>query len=123
MIEQKHMPSEHAFYVWFKLLVVALIILNMVDTITTIIGYYYVDGLSEGNALLIPFLSNVYTYLTIKAVVLSGLFLAALGYLFKIHHAFPKLWENEVGLTVSALVVLFYMYVVTNNFILILVSL
>ncbi len=118
MVQKK--TSQDIFYYWFKLLVVALVILNMVDALTTMIGVQYVEGVSEGNALMAPLVENLYTFLFVKAIILSGLFLAALAYLLKIHHSFPKLWENEVGVTVCGLVVAFYMAVVVNNVLLIL---
>lgn len=122
MTQDDKLTKEH-FYQWFKLLIVAIVILNTIDVVTTLIGVYYFDGLQEGNPLLGPLLENIHLFLVVKFILLSGMFLAALGYILKIHHAFPKLWENEVGVFLSSVVVMFYLFVVSNNVILIIANL
>lgn len=121
-MDTSHILSKEHFYQWFKLLLVVLLLLNIADTITTLIGVNAVSSLSEGNQILLPLLDNIPLFLTLKLVLLSLLLIMALGYLIKVHHAFPKLWENEVALVFASLVVVFYFFVVSNNVILILLN-
>ena len=111
--------KKDEFYQWFKLLLAVLIILNVLDSFTTMIGIYAIDGVSEGNVVVALFTSNLATFVIIKIGILSAFLIGALAYLFKIHHSFPKLWENEVGIGVASLVVAFYLFVVVNNIVVI----
>lgn len=110
------------FYRVFKVLLLSLIIANIVDGITTIIGLSLFPHLAEGGVLFGILGANLSLFLTLKLVVLSLLLAGALLYILHVHDAFPKLWENEAGLVVGALVMVFYLIVISNNVFLIVSS-
>ncbi|MFT4310772.1 MAG: DUF5658 family protein [Candidatus Woesearchaeota archaeon] len=111
--------SHVNYYKIFTYLLITLIILNVLDSLTTFIGVHLIDGIGEGNPVVLSFVHNVWIFIAIKVFFITFMLTCALLYLLHIHHAFPKLWENEVGVSVAALGVGFYSMVVINNMVLI----
>ncbi|MFP4524654.1 MAG: DUF5658 family protein [Candidatus Woesearchaeota archaeon] len=106
------------FYRSFRWLLFSLIVLNLVDGVTTAIGVS-VAGLEEGNVLVVSLFGDVVSFLVVKIIVLSGLLAGALVFLVHVHRPFPQLWENEAAFWTGAAVVLFYAVVVVNNLLLV----
>ena len=106
------------FYQAFRWLLFALIVLNIVDGVTTALGVA-VDGVVEGNAFAMAVFGDLATFLAVKLVVLSALLVGALVFLVHVHRPFPRLWENRVAFWAAVVVVWFYAVVVVNNVVLV----
>lgn len=106
------------FYRSFRWLLFSLIVLNLVDGVTTAVGVS-VAGLEEGNVLVAPLFGDLVSFLVVKIVVLSGLLAGALLFLVHAHRPFPRLWENEAVFWTGLAVVAFYAVVVVNNLLLV----